>query len=373
MLSHIDADLEAFRVAEDHTRGTRGPELIAAVERSSASHHFEHGDRFVLDAPTEAPALWGSREQVAWARGESLLIVGPTGVGKTTLAGLLVAGQLGLRSEVLGMPVVASEGALLYMAMDRPAQARRALRRQFNDSDRETLRGRLKVWSGPPPYDLAQRPETLLELARDADAHTVVLDSLKDAALKLSDDAVGAAYNRARQGLLADGRELIELHHTRKPTAGGGTTDKLADSYGSVWITAGAGSVIGIWGDAGDPIVELRHLKMPAGEVGPLRVSVDHALGELTVLGGELTALDLLRGGGSIQARDLAAAATGTDSPSRGAVEKARRQLEKLADDGLVERLAGIAPKRGGVAPVAYGISAHSRDHSRGHLEGLAS
>jgi hypothetical protein len=34
-------------------------------------------------------------------------------------------------------------------------------------------------------------------------------------------------------------------------------------------ITAGAGSVVLLWGAAGDPIVEWRHLKQPAAEVGP--------------------------------------------------------------------------------------------------------
>jgi hypothetical protein len=40
-------------------------------------------------------------------------------------------------------------------------------------------------------------------LCEDADADTVVVDSLKDAAIGLSHDDVGSAYNRARQIAIA--------------------------------------------------------------------------------------------------------------------------------------------------------------------------
>jgi hypothetical protein len=57
----------------------------------------------------------------------------------------------------------------------------------------------------------------------------VFIDSLKDAAIGLSEDEVAAAYNRGRQYLLAAGRELCELHHTVKR---GQRTPTAADIYG---------------------------------------------------------------------------------------------------------------------------------------------
>src|SRR5688500_9512898 len=42
---------------------------------------------------------------------------------------------------------------------------------------------------------------------------------------------------------------------------------------------AGAGSVILLWGEPGGALVDLTHLKQPAGDVGPLRVFHDHATG----------------------------------------------------------------------------------------------
>jgi hypothetical protein len=77
------------------------------------------GGTFILDAPKGVPAVWGDGDQVAWSEGEPLLLVGPAGVGKTTLAGQLVMARLGLLGRVLGMPVVAGE-RVLYLACDRP-------------------------------------------------------------------------------------------------------------------------------------------------------------------------------------------------------------------------------------------------------------
>ena len=61
---------------------------------------------------------------------------------------------------------------------------------------RAELDERLRIWPGPPPHDLARHPSLLARLCDQAGADTVVIDSLKDAALKLSEDEVGAAYNR---------------------------------------------------------------------------------------------------------------------------------------------------------------------------------
>jgi len=90
------------------------------------------------------------------------------------------------------------------------------MRRMVGGAWRAELDARLSVWPGPPPYDLARYPALLLKLRQQANADTVIVDSLKDAAIGLKDDDVGAGYNRARQHATTAGVQVIELHHIRK-------------------------------------------------------------------------------------------------------------------------------------------------------------
>ena len=166
------------------------------------------GAQFILDQPGGIPALWGSGSRVLWAEGEALMIAGPQGVGKTTMAGMLVRALLGIGdTDVLGLPVTDIGGRVLYLAMDRPRQIARSLGRQFDEDDRDALAKRLVVRPGPPPADLAAQPTLLVGMAEHYDAAVVFVDSLKDAAIGLATDEVGAAYNRARQHLLGTGRQ----------------------------------------------------------------------------------------------------------------------------------------------------------------------
>jgi hypothetical protein len=183
----------------------------------TAGSRLIDGASFILDNPQQMPAQWGEGQEVIWPEGESFMIAGSMGLGKTTLELLLMRARLGLGDgTLLGYPVTPCEGIILYLAMDRPAQIARAAYRIFTEQDREILRKRVKIWKGPPPADIAKRPEILTMLAEKADAADVFLDSIKDAALGLSEDEVGAGYNRARQHLLATGRQLAECHHTTK-------------------------------------------------------------------------------------------------------------------------------------------------------------
>lgn len=290
-----------------------------------------------------------------WARGESLILAGPPGVGKTTLTGQVVRGLLGLQGDVLGYPIEPAAGRVLYLAMDRPQQIARSLRRHFDDADRPILAQRLAVWKGPPPADLARTPTLLATIAANAKASHVIIDSLKDAALGLTDDEVGAGYNRARQLALAEGVELLELHHVVKRGVNGSRPNTLADLYGSAWLSAGAGSVVLLWGAAGDPIVELSHLKPPADAVGPFRVIHDHAVG-LTSIWHASDPLSVLRLAGTtgLTAGTLACSLFETDQPDRNQTEKARRKLDRLVTDGLAEKLPGAADPRGGPMRPAY-------------------
>ncbi|MFF8455036.1 bifunctional DNA primase/polymerase [Streptomyces albidoflavus] len=301
---------------------------------------LQPGGAFFHNVPEVPPAVWGHGEEILWAEGEALLIGAPQGVGKTTLAHQIIRARIGLQPTVLGFPVAPGKRVLL-LAMDRPAQTRRAGARIFAGDDPHRLSERLVVWEGPPPADLARHPETLMRMCEQAGADTVVVDSLKDAAIGLSDDEAGAGWNRARQFALREGVQVLELHHTVKRGANGAEPNTLADIYGSTWITSGAGSVISLWGEAGDPIVSLRHLKQPFAEVGPFRLLHDHTTGTTTVHHtADLVALAGASRGG-ISALDAAKAIFETEKPSAAQKEKARRRLAKLVEAGQLEAKAG--------------------------------
>lgn len=303
------------------------------------------GGQFVLDIPDTIPAVWGRGDDVLWAEGEALMICGPSGVGKTTLTGQLLRALLGLADKVLDWEVRPA-WRVLYLAMDRPAQIRRALGRVFSADERPVLDERVVFWKGPPPYDLAARPETLLEMARAADADVVIVDSLKDAAIGLSEDPVGAGYNRARQAVLADNRQILELHHVVKRGNNGAAPNTLADVYGSAHLVNGAGSVVMLWGEAGDPIVEFKHLKQPMNDVGPLKVLHDGRSGTSSIFqGSDLLELARKCQTGGVTAADAAALIFEKESPTKNEIEKARRRLADLEKKGLLVQKGG---SRGG-------------------------
>jgi replicative DNA helicase len=187
------------------------------------------GATFVLNAPEQPPAIWGFGDDIIWSEGESLMIVGPPGVGKTTLCGQVVRARLTGEGSVLGYGVTGTSSRVLYLAMDRPAQIQRSLRRHFSEDDRQLLADKLVVWKGPPPADVAKNTSVILSLAKLAGADTVVVDSVKDAAIGLSNDEVGAAYNQARQHVLAAGIQMLELHHLVKRGPNGAKPTQLAD------------------------------------------------------------------------------------------------------------------------------------------------
>ncbi len=321
-----------------------GEDEVREAIRFRAERSRIDGAAFILDAPSEVQAVWGDGDQVAWSAGEPLLVNGPTGVGKTTLAQQVALARLGLRSEVLGMPVRPDPRAVLYFAADRPPQAARSMRRMVGEEHRLVLAERLVIWRGPLPGSLVKQPDLLATMAEEFDAGTAIIDSLKDIAANLSDEETGAAVNQALQLACLAGVEVLGLHHQRKRQQGAGKPRTIDDVYGSTWLTAGAGSVLLIWGQPGDAVVELSHLKQPVDVIGPLTLLHDHERG-VTVVQGEIDLYDVIRTSNGLTAQGAARALFKTDSPEPNEVERARRRLEQLCKKGLAHR---EEPRHGG-------------------------
>jgi hypothetical protein len=306
------------------------------------SGYLRPAGTFLLGMPDKPEPLWGSGDTVLWAQGEALMIAGGPGLGKTTLAGQLVRARIGWQSSVLDMPVMEG-GRVLYLMMDRPQQIGRRLLQQFTESELHHLDERMELGVGPPPKDMAKYPDLLLELCHAANADTVVVDSLKDAAIGLTDDEVGAGWNRARQLTVAAGVQVLELHHLVKRGANGKDPDTLADVYGSAWLTAGVGSCLVLLGDAGSPLVKVRHLKPVAEPFGPAELSHDHARG-VTTVHHRVDLLELVAITRIQTPRTAACQLFDTDKPKPAETERARRALEKLVSAGkLHKRLNGTS------------------------------
>ncbi|MFE5584425.1 DnaB-like helicase N-terminal domain-containing protein [Kitasatospora sp. NPDC056531] len=352
------ADPDEIRTAvETEIRAER--ERALASGSSRLSRYIVNGWDFVTKTGADKEPLWGTREQTAWASGESLMIVGAPGVGKTTIAHQVVLARLGLQAAVLDLPVAEGE-RVLYLAMDRPQQIARAMARRILPADEAHLRDRLAVWQGPLPATLDKEPDLLAELAAAHRADTIVIDSLKDAVSTLVDDSLAVAFNNARMRALRAGVQIMELHHQRKATADAprGQRPTLDRVYGSTWLTAGAGSVLFIAGEAGDPAVTIHHLKTVTGEIGPLPVVHDHQRGT-TYVEPTLDPVTLLRAAtDGLTARDLATALTGEANPDRADIEKARRHLDRLVKSGLAVKTEGTAGGAGGGQQARYRPSA---------------
>lgn len=300
------------------------------------SAYLRPAGTFLLSMPEKPEPVWGVGDTVLWAQGESLMIAGGPGLGKTTLAGQLVRARIGFQRTVLDMPVMEGE-RVLYLMGDRPQQIARRLLQQFTEEELRELDARMELGVGPPPKDMARNPDLLTELCLAAKADTVVVDSLKDAAIGLTDDEVGAGWNRARQLAVAAGVQVLELHHLVKRGANGKDPETLADVYGSAWLTAGVGSCLVLLGDAGSPLVKVRHLKPVAEPFGPADLAHDHARG-VTTVHHRVDLLELVAITRVQTARSAACQLFDTEKPKAPDIERARRKLEALVRGGKLIR-----------------------------------
>jgi hypothetical protein len=304
------------------------------------------------------PALWGAGLDVLWAEDESLIIESGFGVGKTTLAGKLALARL-FGGDVLGYPVrPLSDGQkILYLALDRPQQIIRSMLRQFTPSQIAATGNRLIIHQGPIPADAAENDRLLVDLADYYEADDIFIDSVKDAALGLSEDRAAAIYQRGRQNLLRAGRQLVELHHLTK----------AGDAYGSIWLNAGVGSVVRLTGAPGGPTAILKQFKSPAHKIDPIKITHDRDNGEMHVTAKPATD-GAATGESTVTGQDVPAKPEAAALPdwvaqhsdgvtagqasqwlygdgSEAAVKRAKRLLSALAADGILQHHEG---SRGG-------------------------
>lgn len=238
---------------------------------------------WLLETDLTVEPIWGTEQNCLWSKGEPFYIFASPGVGKSTLVQALIMRRSGLRGgEVLEYPVVTDERKLLYLACDRPQQIARSWRRMVSEDDREALRVGVSVWAGPPPFTVSSSPESLTPWIQSfGDIGTVVVDSFFNFAPSLSDEEGAANANNAFQALVAEGIDLVVLHHDRKRDQHSRKRVSMDDMYGGRPITGGAGAILFLDGEPNTLKFTCRWLKAPAGPVNDIDVRLDKFKGEV--------------------------------------------------------------------------------------------
>ena len=219
------ADFQAERAA-----AARQKELDRLHEIYGHNHFKDddHDDDPLGDAQGQPPAVWGGGSDVLWSAGETLIIEADIGLGKTSLAGLLVRALL-FAGEVLGQPVkqLAPGQKVLYLALDRPDQCGG----RWPGSSRPSSgpRSRAASWSGTsrcPPTP--PRIRTCCETSPNSTGRLWSSWTRSRSSPGPLRRAGGLRVNKAASSS-RHGRGLVELHHLTKGPA----------PYGSVFIPAG--------------------------------------------------------------------------------------------------------------------------------------
>ncbi|WP_161626042.1 DnaB-like helicase N-terminal domain-containing protein [Acidipropionibacterium jensenii] len=351
--------LIAQDISEGHDPGRHVSALVEIREGGSPVHNRAiAGGEFIFTASETPSAWWGRGTEVLGATGESLVIAGPQGTGKSTIGQQLALGRVGLTdySELLGYPIAPDPRGVLYLACDRSIQVARSMLRMVPKSARDIVNRRMDVWRGPLPKSLNDDPLALVKLGRTFHRGTIVVDSLKDTTRALKEDDGGSAYNIARQHALAEGFEIIELHHTKKRPTDVRGRPSVDDVYGSTWITSGAGSVLLLDGQPGDPVVKLFHVKQPMDDVGPLTIEHDNRTGRTHVRFG-VDLVQAARGRNGITNADAARLLFESDSANDR--KKAERRLTVLVNKGLLDKIPGDSATQTASLWVAKDLPGH--------------
>jgi replicative DNA helicase len=303
----------------------------------------------IFDVPLEVESIWGKGQESLWAVGEPLMIYGPTGIGKTTLAGRLLLSLIGVdSSELLDYPVtpITAGRTVLYIAADRPRQAMRSLRRMVPKEAASLLRERLRIEHNRQIWASESDPEMLYRAAIQANASVVFIDASKDlAGGPLKDEGPAKALMDAIQICIANGINIVMLHHPRKAIQEGGTKRELDidDVYGSAWLTAGCGSVVLVDGKPGGGLFRFEQLKAPATFIEQMEIAIDYDTGILTKraireLDSWLKDSGMLTTIRQATAYKLAIPDEDVDTDS-AEYKRVKRHIEDLERDGLVVQM----------------------------------
>jgi hypothetical protein len=119
-----------------------------------------------------------------------------------------------------------------------------------------------------------------------------------------------------------------------------------------------------LWGDPGDPVVEFRHLKTPADEVGPFQVQLDPDTGGMSVVDGTDLLAILRASPNGLTAQEAVAFVRGGSDRAR--VQKARRQLDRLVARDLAHRREG-QPERGAIRSADRYFALARDEHTHEH------
>lgn len=360
-------DRETDRIARADEDERERRRLAAAVVNEI---EVLDGEAFIFKEVIEVESFWGRGDTVLWPKDEGLMIAGPQNIGKTVLEQNLMLRRIGIgQGDLLGYPVVVNEdpdALFLYLAMDRPAQARRSIRRMVADNpvDRGIVQRHLRFWAGPLPLNPATGdPARLIEWATaycgGRVPSAIFCDSYKDLAVGLSKDEVGSAINLAVQACIMAGAQWVGAHHHRKGD-GQRAPRSLDDVYGSTWLTSGLGSVAMVWGNPGSLTVELSQLKSPADQMDPIHLVHDPVTGWLTIdVDENVEPLDVVgrRGEAGITAPEFGFEMY-HDQPSAAAARtRAKRTLDRLVGTGELVRFEDPASGRAGRRAYRYRLA----------------
>ena len=285
----------------------------------------------------EVESIWGQGQGSSGLRAR----LGDRGAGRcreTTLVGQLLRARLALGSQVLGYSVAPTQSRVLYL-VDGPAATNPTLATApVRPRDRGAITGGSLSGRGRHRRTSPNIGANCWS-SRNGQTDTVIIDSLKDAYIGLSDDEASAAYNwPGKPRCKVAYRWSSCTSGQARPGRASPTT--LADVYGSTFIPAGAGSVVLLWGQPGDPPVQFRHLKQPMAEVGPWPILHDHARGVSTVhRGADLVQLATIAEPEGSRSGQPHVPCSRTTKPTDAQIEKARRKL------GVAGRAEARAPR----------------------------
>lgn len=347
-------------VAKEHYRrkvsrlGKQRDDADTAIFRSEHSRHTT-GGVWLFDESSPDPAVWGDGGRILWAINQALLLVADEGLGKTTIAQQLALHLLGLSPPTfLGLSIapLPEDQTIVYLAMDRPEQAKRSMQRMVTPEHRECLDRRFHIWSGPLPVVVSESPRTLADwlqtkFGEHGQIGAVIVDTYKDFGMPLSEDATGIAVNAAMQEVVARGIQWLGLHH---PTKSGSGLGSLQDVYGSRFLTAGCGSVVALQGAAsGTTQIELKQLKTVEQTV-TIPLVHDHGAGRTVRRPGEGEIVALLEeaDGEGVEETMICLALYGVAGDTKTKERKDTRRLLEKMEKEYGDRIRHVSGKSGG-------------------------